>query len=368
MNSKEYINKVKELITPYLSEGNSNYTKLAKVAQGITPLELRDIVEFTPSNDTSKVLKNEAVLNIESNPIDYDWRFELNTVSTIANLLKKRHSRIGCFGVPTIFKELANDTDVILFDINPFLKAEFSNHTKKVIQVDLNNKLVEGYEFDSIIMDPPWYNNYYLYWFKQAINNLKQGGTIYTSKYPPLVRPSAQEDWQCIINEFRSCLSSENKELTLIYETPIFERETLESMGLHNIGNWRQADLVSFKLKEKVHQNIDCKYKDEWKRYRFGNKIVSIKITNDNSEEIEVKSPYEDNSYILKSVSQRHIARNQVNFITSRNKSLIIKGTGKVDLFLHELSLNNNINTIIDNNYSQKEIQALKIIHSLIEI
>jgi hypothetical protein len=44
MNSKEYIKKVKDLITPYLSEVNSDYTKLAKVAQGITPLELREIV------------------------------------------------------------------------------------------------------------------------------------------------------------------------------------------------------------------------------------------------------------------------------------------------------------------------------------
>jgi hypothetical protein len=368
MDSKEYIKKVKDLITPYLSEVNLDYTKLAKVAQGITPLELREIVEFTPSNEKRKVLKTEAALNLESNPIDYDWRYDSNTVNKIANLIKKRHSRIGCFGVPTIFKELANDTDIILFDINPFLKIEFPHHAEKVIQVDLNNNLVEGYEFDSIIMDPPWYNNYYSCWFKQAINNLKQGGTIYTSKYPPLVRPSAQDDWQCFIHEFGSFLSSENKELTLLYETPTFERETLESMGLYNIGNWRQAELVSFKLKEKKQQNLDSRYKDEWKRYRFGNNIVSIKLANDNSEELEVKSPYEDGSYTLKSVSQRHIARNQVNFITSRNKSLIIKGTGKVDLFLQKLSLNNNINTIIDNNYSQKDIQALKIIYSLIGI
>lgn len=368
MDSKEYKKRVKELITPYLSEANSDLTALAKLAQGITPLELKEILELSSPNEKNKGVKMGAIFNLESNPVDYDWRYELNTVHNLANLLKKRHSSIGCFGAPTIFKELANDLNVILFDINPFLKSEFPLHAEKVIQVDLNSELVEGYEFDSIIMDPPWYNNYYLSWFKQAINNLKQGGTIYTSKYPPLVRPSAHDDWQGIINEVGGILSSEYNELKLLYETPTFERETLESMGLYDIGNWREADLVSFKLIEKIHQNVDVSYKNDWKRYRFGNKIVSIKVANENSEELEVKSPYEDGSYTLKSVSQRHIARNQVNFITSRNKSLIIKGTGKVDIFLQKLSQNNNINSIIDTNYSEKEIQALKIIHSLIGI
>jgi len=366
MNSKEYINRVKEIITPYLNEENWDLTELAKVAQGITPFELREVVKLFPLNKKIQIHRNDPLLNLESNPIDYDWRYELNTVCDLVNLLNKRHISIGCFGTPTVFKELVNTAEVILFDINPFLKSEMPLHEDKVIQVDLSNELVEGYEFDSIIMDPPWYNDYYISWFKQAINNLKNGGVIYTSKFPTLVRPSAQEDWQYIISEFEDLLSSENKEMTLLYETPTFEKETLESFGLYNIGNWRKADLVSFKLIKKLHQNLDAKNKNKWKRYRFGNKTVSIKITNDNFQELEVKSPYEDGSYTLKSVSQRHIARNKVNFITSRNKALIIKGTEKVDLFLQKLSQNNDINSIIDNNYSQKEIQALKIIHSII--
>ena len=368
MEEQEYKKKVVELIAPYLNKTNIDLTELAKIAQGITPLELIEIVKLTPPREKSEISSIETISNLEPNPIDYDWRYDKNTIKNLANMLKSRHSKIGCFGVPSVFKELVNKSNVILFDINPFLKMEFQLFNDKVIQVDLNNEIVEGYNFDAIIMDPPWYNNYYLQWFKQSINNLKHGGSIYTSKFPPLVRPSAKEDWQSILEEVGGFLSPEKKEIELLYETPTFERETFESIGLFNIGNWRRADLVSFNLKNKVNQTLNTGHKNEWKRYRFGNKIVSLKIGSDDFGDIKVKSPYDDGSYTLKSVSQRHIVRNQVNFITSRNKSLIIKGTGKVDLFLQKLSQTSNINSVIDNSYTPEEVQALKIIHSLIEI
>jgi hypothetical protein len=368
MEEKEYKKKVVDLISPYLNNTNIDLTELAKIAQGITPVELLEILKLTPPIEKREISSTDTKFNIEPNPIDYDWRYDTYTIKNLANMLKSRHSNIGCFGVPSVFKELVNESNVILFDINPFLKTELQLFKDKVIQIDLNNEIVEGYEFDAIIMDPPWYNEYFSPWFKQSINNLKHGGSIYTSKYPTLVRPSAKEDWQSIIEEVSSFLSSEKKEIELLYETPIFERETFELIGLCNIGNWRRAELVSFNLKNKVHQKFDTIHKNEWKRYRFGNKTVSLKIGSDDFGDINVKSPYEDGTYTLKSVSQRHIGRNQVNFITSRNKSLIIEGTEKVDLFLQRLSQSSNTNSVINNSYSAKEVQALKIIHSLIGI
>lgn len=366
MEEIEYKKKVVDVVSPYLNKTYIDLTELAKIAQGISPIELMEIVKLTPLRAKSEIFSTDTITNLEPNPIDYDWRYDKDTIKSLANLLKSRHSNIGCFGVPSVFKELVNDSNVILFDINPFLKMEFQLFKDKIIQVDLNNEIIEGYEFDAIIMDPPWYNNYYLTWLKQSINNLKHGGSIYTSKFPPLVRPSAKEDWQSIVDGIGGFLSYEKKEIELLYETPTFERETFESIGLFNINNWRRADLVSFSLINKVHQKLDIGHKNEWKRYRFGNKVVSLKIADNDFRDIDVKSPYEDGSYTLKSVSQRHFVRNQINFITSRNRSLVINGVGKVDLFLQKLSLSNNINSVIDNNYSPNEVQALKIIYSLI--
>lgn len=368
MNLKEYIKTIKDRTDLYINNPNIDLTELSKFTGGITPSELKEILDL-PSSRLKNELTNVApIYNLEPNPIDYDWRFDKETINSITNMLKTRHSNIGCFGVPTIFKELSNSLNVTLFDINPFLKPEFYCFADHIIEVDLNSNLIYGYEFDAIIMDPPWYTEYYLLWLKQAINNLKKGGVIYVSKFPPLVRPSAQEDWNRIIEATNHFLGKEKKEFNLLYETPPFEKETFIANGLYNIGNWRIAELVSFELINKVYQNITFESKNEWKRYRFGNKIVSLKLESDIIDELEVKSPYTDGSYILKSVSKRHIARQQINFITSRNTSLIIKGTHKVDNFLQELSLNKNINEIIDSKYSQKEILGLKIIHSLIGI
>jgi len=366
MNELEYKQIVKNLISPYLKNKRIGLTELAKLSGGVTPIDLVEILELKSNPQNSKILSNSASLNLEANPLDFDWRFDSKTIDDVSNLLVQNHSKIGCFGVPSVFTKLVKTHDIVLFDINPFLKDEFKPYEDKIVELDINRKVISGFEFDAIVMDPPWYNDYYLLWFKQAINNLKLGGKIYVSKYPSLLRPTAIEDWIAIQDEIGNFLGTAEKKMILTYETPVFENETLFSLGFNNVGNWRMAELVSYELKHKTPQTLILKENHLWKRYRFGNMVVSLIVQDEDCDEIKISSPYSDGTYTLKSVSRRHFVRNRINFLTSRNQALIIRGTKKVDVFLQYLNQNQITTELLNNKFSKEELKSLNIIQSII--
>jgi len=349
-----------------LLEKDITLTELAQKAQGVTPIELYKLIGEKVNNmNNTKIYTEKCFSYPEPNPIDFDWRFTEETSKIIANKINSTSTSIGCFGTPSIFSQLRGKTDIKLFDINPFLKDDFSFNKDNITLIDLDNEILEGFSFDLIIMDPPWYLDSYSNWFIQAINNLKLGGKILTTVIPPLVRSNVIIDWEKLMYKFEGVLELEKYEIEVVYDTPIFEYETFESLGLSLIGNWRKTHLISYRLLSKPRLNISKKQNGNWKRYRFGNKIVSLNISIDDSEVI-VKSPYPDGSYTLKSVSSRDEIRKSVNFITSRNKCLIINGTEKVDKFLQRLSLNHDFNKCLDSDYTTNEIENLRIIHSII--
>lgn len=366
MTEEEYKNKLLQVIAPLLKQKDITLTELAQKAQGATPIDLYKIVGERASNTkNARKYSGQSFSYPEPNPVDFDWRFTEETSKKIANKISSVSSSIGCFGTPSIFGQLIKKSDIKLFDINPFLQDDFPLYKDNIRLIDLDNEILDGYCFDTIIMDPPWYLDSYSNWFIQAVNNLKLGGKIFTTIIPPLVRSNAIPEWEKLISQFDGILNNENLELDVDYETPFFEHETFDSLGLGYVGNWRKTQLISYKLVSKPRLNISKKQNGNWKRFRFGNKIVSLNITSDDSK-IRVKSPYLDGSYTLKSVSNRDEIRKSVNFITSRNKCLIINGTEKVEIFLQRLSLNHDFNKSIDSSYTHEEIENLKIIHSII--
>jgi hypothetical protein len=63
----------------------------------------------------------------ESNPVNFDWRFDKNTVSKIARVIKeKKYKRIALFGTPSLFGPISKYVkDVTLYDINEPMKESF---------------------------------------------------------------------------------------------------------------------------------------------------------------------------------------------------------------------------------------------------
>ncbi len=372
-NKEKYYQDIREKILPLIKNGLNDLTLLSQKAEGAFPSEIINALsDFKIEiNNSNRLFVPHEVTFPEPNPIDYEWRFTKKTSENISNIIKNKELTIGCFGVPTVFQALILEKRkyIFLFDINPFFNSLIKgNYKKNIIYCDLNNKLIKEYNFDIIIMDPPWYKDYYLNWIKQAINNLKENGTLYITKIPNLVRPNAKEEWLYIKKFFDKNLIFKETSLEITYETPFFELETLNTLNISTLGNWRTSVLVECILKVKKNYIPDKFPIRNWKRFMFGNKVVSLLLKNDDYRKIKIRSPYKNGEYTLKTVSNRDEDRKNVNFITSRNKVLIIEGTIKVYQFLVNLNNSYSFQSSLSNNLTNDEINQLKIIYSLIGV
>jgi hypothetical protein len=285
----------------------------------------------------------------------------------VADLVKD-YSKIGLFGTPTVHLALKEEfkSESILYDINPFLSQGRLTFDSNYIQCDLNRQHIARQNFDVAVLDPPWYSKYYINWIAQAINNLNSDGSLFITKIPSLTRNTVMSEWEDITNIFKKYIEEVPCNIKVEYETPEFERETLVRSGIENIGNWRTTELRRFILKNKEQIEIKTFGDSGWKRYKFGKRIVNLKIANDKFMNVNTDAPYPDGTYILRSVSRRHQIRNEINLLTSHNRCMIVKGTNKIDRFLSSLSNTNNLKESIESFYSEDEVVHLKKIFNLI--
>ncbi|HKR06257.1 MAG TPA: hypothetical protein VJY62_16595, partial [Bacteroidia bacterium] len=185
----------------------------------------------------------------ESNPSNYDWRFDKITSKKLVELIKHRkYKRIALFGTPSLFIQLCRYIkDITLFDINELLKSHFDND-KRIIIDDINTVDFKNIDsFDCIIMDPPWYLDYYQVWLQKGNNLLKMKGEIYITLFQELLRPKAQNERTKIINTARKIGSIKLTENYIQYITPLFEKELFNFKNIPCYDNWRTADLLIIK-------------------------------------------------------------------------------------------------------------------------
>ncbi|HKR05795.1 MAG TPA: hypothetical protein VJY62_14265, partial [Bacteroidia bacterium] len=78
--------------------------------------------------------------------------------------------------------------------------------------------------------------------------------------------------------------------------------------------------------------------KDSWSRIEIGTQTVAVNTHKNKNKNIKVLFPYKDNDSLIKTVSNRDALRKKINFITSRNRGLIISGPEKVIKLLKTIS------------------------------
>lgn len=362
-----YENRLAKLIQIILRKGINDISEIALRLDGVHPIDILRIVKS--ADFTSEKFSNEHYLSsvIEPNPVDSEWRFTDDSVIKLSQLVTDKNSRIACFGVPSLYFYLkfAGYTNVILFDINPFLKELFPNDNN-IITTDLGQSIKYSSIFEIVFMDPPWYQKSFILWIQHAVNSLVENGVIYLTKIPKLIRPTANKEWNTIKTEFNEIIEFSELNQTLFYETPLFELEACKASGLDLKKNWRHTKMVKGILKIKKNYTFDSPIIDPWHRYKFDKQVVSLKIDKNDIDNITVNAPYSDGSYILKSVSRRDKTRSSVNFITSRNKGLILTGTRVISKFLEKYSNTLNFEISLPKGINSNEIKNLQLILAVI--
>ena len=356
-----YKKKLKDRISNILrSESNISFEDLCKKSLGAFPFIIHSLLNKEQKQRFSNylrptILENKQLLPSE-NPANYDWRFTEKTNINLFEKIKGKNYRIALFGTPSLYLELfKNNENVHLFDINSIL-TRYLPQKKNIHIVDLSTHVFnESNEFDCVLMDPPWYSNYYEKWISQANLITKRDGLIYTSLFQELLRPEAKKQRLNIISNLTSIGNIEIHKNFLNYKTPQFEKEVFDYYNIPIYNNWRVADLIKVRNEVKLTKmETLSNMKDTWMRFEINE--ISISLKNENrSNKIHIKSPYKNGDSLLKSISLRNEIKNEVNLITSQNKGYIVSGTKKLASVLREIEKGLSLEAICEEHNLNKD-------------
>jgi hypothetical protein len=369
-----YLTTLKDHLRKILTEQNLNsYDEIFYQSEGASPTIVYELLKNETYFSSNHKIITKAVIGDsflpEPNPVNYDWRFDKDTLSYLMNLVKiSGCKRIALFGVPSLFLLLKNlDLEVYLFDINETLERYFKSD--RVWIGDLNTLNVKNYElFDCVIMDPPWYLQYYETWLAKANKIIRPDGLIMSTLFEYLLRPNAKKELSRITHIAEDYGSYQIHKKAVVYETPRFEKEMFLSLDIPCFENWRTADLLQITKKKEHTTPINIPNEVPWVRLIFDGQLIAIKSEH-YQKQLTVKYPYPGNNAEIRSVSNRDRIRKRLNLITSRNKGLIITGGDKLIEIISQLNLGQNLTGIIEKlMLSKKEsealIQILNLIHN----
>jgi putative N6-adenine methyltransferase len=236
----------------------------------------------------------------EPHPLDYDWRFTADTAERLALSVLSETPGAGhivLLGVPTVFDAIPrcrDDCRVTLFDGSEefvrYVGAQVRRQglVCKCIDVTVALGAVSGLA-DVVVCDPPWYVEYYSAFLAHASWMAKIGAPVFVSLLPLCSRPGCDDDRQEILQiAGRLGLVPYGLEPgALVYDTPLFERQSLARERLPVIERWRRGDLLVLrKVSAATDADIRCalqqtvRIRDEqqqWKEVLIGTRKVKLR-------------------------------------------------------------------------------------------
>jgi hypothetical protein len=345
--STSYSAAVRSRVTDLLSAGVTDFSRVCSACEGAFPTDVASaIAELSESGHWIRDRAGAILPGIsdrlpEPHPADFEWRFTRDCAVQIARFLEQIGGRIACFGVPTVFRELdASSVQPVLVDRSPLLLEDLREPGKPSLLIDLTAaEPLRLAPFDVIAMDPPWYPDHMESWLEHALQIAKPGSILLTTLFPRLVRPTALDERESFLSLLRSVGVLEAVPFRARYETPLFELETLRGIGLPALSEWREGDLYLVRVerlaapRQLAHPN-----EPKWRRFRIGRSVAVVRDNPaDTWEELEIAPLYRDGSFLLQSVSARDIARNRIDFWTSRNRCVSVRGRSRLSLLLEAL-------------------------------
>lgn len=346
--------QLSQIIQLYESGQQINFTDLLRQMQGIFPTDLFKIINERKLNINYSVpiVKKSNIgwhqLALESNlpaphPVNYEWRYTEESSKAIVEIIKSNSNddvKICCLGTPSIALELIRNKmgeKTTFLDINEPLKKlierKFDDSGITCKTYDAQNipqrKFLDSFDF--VIVNPPWYLDYYKLFISRAIDFLKpDGGRILTPLFPALSRQNAFKD----LGAFELSLEESNcKEVNtkgfVEFEMPEFEKAILNQ---NNIplpeSNWRNAELVELVFgsnkKSAITGNLKLE-KRKWLRYVEDKLAIAVANPFKIADNANNEAKYFAESHILTTVSRKEIENMEIDVWDSNNKVTTFK-------------------------------------------
>lgn len=263
--------KLTSKIKGLVKQGFTTLEQVLPRCEGAQPYDVKRILEKVsqerkddcrePVHIFDTGYKAKFFFNIPAaNPLYYQWWYTLESQEKIAQKVfsENEAANVVCIGTPTIAAALRSlNLDVLFLDIDKDLVDSFreiyadsgiSASQKYNVKDEPQAKYLELFDF--AVIDPPWYREYFNYFFNRALHFLKPGGVILCSLPQVLTRPGIESERRSIIQSFLSAghelISIEHGAVQ--YIVPTFEELAL-SRKLPTFSNrpWRSSDLLAIR-------------------------------------------------------------------------------------------------------------------------
>ncbi|RKF35774.1 hypothetical protein [Paraburkholderia fungorum] len=269
----EYRDWARSLINDTISAGSADFAELVEQLPGIYPgfvLETLKHIQSGPGDphhDQATALiasaqsstPNDAITRFDRllppHPLDFEWRFSDTAISRLvdeATVLTPSAGRVALVATPSIAVSEIRSTSNLAFwyfgrDADTVCQSHEARNLAGSAVVDLGRRTVPAVAADTVIIDPPWYDEYMLrfIWFCAAVCN--SDGHVLLSLPPVGTRPGMQSEYARYRKwwELAGFTEMGRRPGFLPYASPPFERNALRAAGITHVrSDWRKADLV----------------------------------------------------------------------------------------------------------------------------
>lgn len=344
MSELEYYQKIDVWVLEAINFGVQSFAELLAKLPGVDPimakLSLDRLLNSAESTDIEEILKKLALeipasslprfydSDVVPHPLDFDWRFTKESIKTFSEKIhaQNHYNKILLLGTPSLAEALEASSSkkyITLVDQNNCWGNRFNSVNFICADITSPNFMnALSFEYDLVIIDPPWYTKHFNAFMHLASYALRVGGSLLVASPAEGTRPGIAKERR-ELNIFGASIGlrfCEEEKGKISYETPPFEFNAFLASGINFFGgDWRRADLFSY---EKVgscelpslHNAIEL----DWKEINIHGVRIKFKCINDESREITLNSILAGD--ILPSVSVRHPLRDKATIWTSGNR------------------------------------------------
>jgi len=357
--ANDYCEKIDEMVMEFV-KNSTDFFMLVRNLKSVHPIEIQNSIyrlfengllsqsQFIQIESSAKTQTLEEDDSLKTLPVphlvDFDWRFSREGIKW---LVKKINTYIETAGVivfigsPLLYKHycknLTTNTEIYLIDFNAdkHIKNETFGVNCHIINCNIKyefkgNIKLEEIRADIVVMDPPWYLEYYQRFFDICNTICKVDGRI-LGVFPPEMTRNSISDEKQQLSDYVRLLGFEDlvfEKHCIGYSTPPFEKNVLRVKNINNYpNNWRIGDF--FITTRKFHcpinlSNSSVCFSSEntiWSETNLGKIRIKFKqkpIDRDSIFDIKINSLYDGDIY--PSVSRRFEGHKEINIWTCGNR------------------------------------------------
>lgn len=261
-------------------------------------------------------------------PLDFEWRFSWEASESllrVARRLSRENDEILLLSAPSVFYYAIQSKDLsgIRYIGDKTVVTEFlcgiSNTGAKCDFLTPSPDLAKA---SVVVIDPPWYEEYFRTFFWLASRSCKIGGYVVLSFPPEGTRPGIDAEWLRFLkfaNQLGMIHLVDEKGL-LPYDSPFFEVNALHAEGINIPRCWRKGIMHVFRKVAEIHTPIPlAKPLEKWNEVQLGSVRLKLRPTI-STKEIDPLLSAVVPGEIFPSVSRRDPRREQADVWTSGNR------------------------------------------------